>query len=162
MQVEVHDGGLCFIAPFLNNFFENLSVVTHNEFVNEYQKAKAYVILQYIVNGSVDYENINNSLAYYFAAKPNLNIEKDVQLSESEIEECNILLHTIIGYIPNLQHLSIDSFQKEFLQREGVLYLNTNELTIQRKSIDVIMDNIPWNIHLIKLPWLKNIIKAEW
>lgn len=162
MKFIIHDGGLCLLAPFLNNFFENLFLVTKNNLAGEDKKAKAYFILQYIVNGTIDYKIINHSLAYYFAAKPNMAIYDDIQLTEKEILECNILLQTIISYIPNLKKISIETFQKEFLQREGVLGINTNELRIERKSIDVILETVPWNFHIIKLPWLQNIFTVEW
>lgn len=162
MEEKVHDGGLCLLAPFLSNLFKYLLVTSDNNFANEKQKIKAYTLLLYLVSGSIEYKKNTSNLSYYIAAMPTLNFDEDMQLSEKEIKECNMLLQTVISLIPNLQQLSIETFQKDFLQREGLYNIHTNQLIIERKSIDIILDSVPWNFNTIKLPWMRNIFKVEW
>jgi hypothetical protein len=35
-------------------------------------------------------------------------------------------------------------------------------LEVEKKGVDILVKSIPWNISLIKLPWMKKPMHVEW
>ena len=57
-----------------------------------------------------------------------------------------------------LKKTSVDGFRESFLQREGRLSLQENgwSLKVARASYDVLLDQLPWGISVVLLPWMKS------
>ncbi len=74
------------------------------------------------------------------------------------------LLQSAITHWKALKNTSPDGLRTGFFQRDGKLIEENNScrIIVERKAQDVLLDNIPWNIHLIKLPWHKKVVFVEW
>ena len=33
---------------------------------------------------------------------------------------------------------------------------------VGKNALDILLDYLPWNIHLVKLPWLKDSLYVDW
>ena len=57
-----------------------------------------------------------------------------------------------------LKSTSPDGLRDGFLQREGVLKKSGAdwELHVERKTIDILLEKLPYPLSIIKLPWMKN------
>jgi len=74
------------------------------------------------------------------------------------------MLTAIIEHWQVMKNSSINLLRNEFLQRPGKLK-HTEErprLVLERKTQDILLDKIPWNVAMIKLPWKDNIIFVDW
>jgi hypothetical protein len=66
--------------------------------------------------------------------------------------------------LPILNNTSIEGLRDGFLKRKGKINIHADRIKIlvEKGSIDMLLDYLPWNLSHIKLPWLKHIIQVEW
>ncbi|MFN0276475.1 MAG: contractile injection system tape measure protein, partial [Chitinophagales bacterium] len=88
----------------------------------------------------------------------------DLQLSDFEKQEVDDVLHSIIKHWTVLKNTSLDSLRNTFLQREGKLTFLDDEwlLQVEQKTVDILMNKMPWGVSYIKLPWMKHVLRTEW
>ena len=97
-----------------------------------------------------------------------LNFEEPVpnkiDLSEKEKEESETLLKSVLGHWEPLRRTSIEGLRQTFFQREGRLTPTETgwKLRVEQKTVDILLDKLPWGYSTIKLPWMKNILNVEW
>ena len=94
----------------------------------------------------------------------NQPINKFVNLTSEQKNSCDDLLHAVLKHWSALRTNSIDALRSEFLLRQGKLTINKerHRLFIQRNTQDILLDTLPWNLHLVKLPWKKQLLYVEW
>ena len=64
----------------------------------------------------------------------------------------------------SMEDSTVEAIRETFLQREGRLE-NTGEawrLTVQRKTLDVLVDRVGWGFRTIVHPWMDRPISVEW
>lgn len=61
---------------------------------------------------------------------------------------------------------SPDGLREGFLQRDGKLENKPQGwvLTVERKTIDILLNRLPfgWSISVVRLPWMKDLLKVNW
>ncbi len=74
------------------------------------------------------------------------------------------MVNAAIKHWTVLKNTSAKAFRDNFLQRQGILKQEEKgwKLLVERKSYDVLLDNIPWSYNIVKLAWMKNLIETEW
>jgi hypothetical protein len=133
--------------------------------VNTTAHQKALYLLHFLATGEAmaeEYELvIPKMLCAYPLQKP---VDKDVRISDEEKEEAGHLLKEAIRQWEVLKSTSPSGFREGFLQRNGKLLTRNDQLYLQveANSLDVLLDQLPWNLSIIKLPWMKKMIKVEW
>ena len=161
----IENAGLVLLHPFLKPFLEEFELVKDDEFVDEASQEKAVGLLQYLVTGQTEFPEhellLNKLLVGLDVDHP---LERDFDMSEEEMQEAENLLRTAIRYWDKLKNTSPDGLRGGFLKRKGKLSLREEGwvLTVEPQQIDVLLDYIPWNISLIKLPWLEEVFRVEW
>jgi hypothetical protein len=85
-------------------------------------------------------------------------------LSTEYLQEANDLLEAAIAQWSILKNTSASGLREGFLQRNGKLFTKNGNLWLQveKHSIDILLDYLPWNLGIIKLPWLKDMLRVEW
>ncbi|MEA5521391.1 contractile injection system tape measure protein [Limnoraphis robusta CCNP1315] len=164
-EIYIDNAGLILLWPFLNPYFSQLRLVEQNYFVNDQAAERAALLLQYLVDASVDPPEhllpLNKILCDIELLDP-LNTHLDI--TEAEQSECENLLSAVIQNWSILKNTSIAGFRQAFLQRNGILKVHNGEwlLQIERETYDILLDRIPWSIRVVKLPWMDNILHIEW
>jgi hypothetical protein len=162
---HINNAGLVLLWPFLVMFFERLNLVKDKKFINDEAKFRAIHLLQYLATEQEETpENdllFNKILCGTDIYEP---IPLGFKITENEIEECNALLQSVIDNWTALKNTSIHTLRTTFLQKEGILSKQTNgwKLYIERTTIDVLLDRLPWGISMILLPWSNKMIYVEW
>jgi hypothetical protein len=74
------------------------------------------------------------------------------------------MLSTAISYWTALKNTSPDGLREGFLLRSGKLSHKFDEwfLFVEQKTLDVLLQQLPWTIGFIKLPWMNKMLKVEW
>ena len=87
-----------------------------------------------------------------------------IDLGEVEIEEVGNLLGSVVTHWTALKATSQEGLRKTFLMKDGILSQEAQgwRLKIERSSVDILVDRLPWSISMIKLPWCKEILNVEW
>ena len=86
-------------------------------------------------------------------------------LDAAMLEEGKALLEAMIGHWPALGNISASGLQTAFLQRNGLLYRQSNGTALLRlhpESYDMLLERLPWSIGMIHLPWHQQILHVEW
>lgn len=162
---HINNAGLVLLWPYLSMFFKRLNFVKDKQFISDETKYRAVHILQYLVTEqeeTPEHELLFNKLLC------GLDIYEPIPLgfkiTGNEIEECNALLQSVINNWTVLKNTSIHGLRITFLQKEGILSKQSSgwKLNIERTTVDVLLDRLPWSISMIVLPWSNEMIYVEW
>jgi hypothetical protein len=158
----ITDAGLILAAPFLPRFFANLGIVAEGRFNS---KDLAIALMHWLVTGREGYAEFQTVLAKVLCGmEPEEPIIVIPQLPDGFKREATTLLAAIIGYWPALKNTSVEGLREAFLQREGKLSVQGNEwlLQVEQKAYDMLLNELPWTIHTVKLPWMERLVRTEW
>jgi len=166
--LEITDGslvanaGLVIVAPFLPELFRNLGIFENDQLTDTNQ---AIAIMHYIVHGNLEYREYDVLLCKVLCGLENnepISIVNHLpENTENEVEQ---MLTTAISYWTALKSTSPDGLREGFLLRSGKLSHKFDEwfLLVEQKTLDVLLQQLPWTIGFIKLPWMKKMLKVEW
>lgn len=157
--------GMILLHPFLSSLFGGLHLLEKKQFTNLLSQEKAVIVLYYLATGKSVAEEHELVIPKILAGFPIENtITKNTTLTEDEMEEADGLLNAVIVQWSILRNTSLAGLRETFLQRNGKVFTKNNEIHIQveKSSIDVLLDHLPWGLNIVKLPWVSSIIKTEW
>lgn len=163
--IFIKHAGLILVHPFLGSLFRRLKLMQNNEFVNDELQVKAVFILHYLVTGetvAVEHELvICKILSGYTLNEP---LPAEIFFTEDELQEATDMLTALIQQWDKLKNTSVAALREGFLQRSGKLFIKNDSpyVQVESSSIDVLLDYLPWNVSMIKLPWMKEILRVEW
>lgn len=163
--IYVINSGIVLLHPFLHRFFSNLDLVKEDHFSEAIVQQKALYLLHYLATGNTTPFEHELVIPKVLCAFPLENpVDHLINLSNEEIMEAKSLLESAIGQWTILKGTSPDGLREGFLQRKGKLFTRSGNLVLQveQGSIDILLDQLPWNLGIIRLPWMKNILKVEW
>ena len=164
-EIYIYNAGLVLLWPFMNRFFIKIGLVQENIFTNIISAERAVLLLQYLVDASIESSEhilpLNKILCGIDLLEP---IDTNLEITEQEQSECENLLSAVIQNWSILKNTSIEGFRKAFLQRNGILRVRDGGwlLQVERETYDVLLDRIPWSIRVVKLPWMDHILYVEW
>ncbi|MGK5011327.1 contractile injection system tape measure protein [Janthinobacterium sp. MDB2-8] len=164
----IANAGLVLVHPFLPRLFKKLDLLTTGDngrpqLLGEHG-ARAVQLLQYLADGRTNApepELVLNrllcGLSPDFPAPP-------IDLSDEETAAGNQLLGAVIGNWPNMQKTSPEALRETFLQRDGRLQWIDGQcsLTIARKTVDVLVDQVAWGFAVIQHPWMRQTLNVTW
>ncbi|MCV2485100.1 contractile injection system tape measure protein [Flavobacterium sp. SH_e] len=160
----VDNAGLVLIHPFLKSLFENCKLLNKDNTINNPEVAAH--LLHYVATGKEqDYENamlFEKFLCNIPIAEP---IERNIVLSKEMKKEASAMLQAVLSNWEIMKTSSAELLQNEFLQRPGKLNINGEDspvITMERKTQDVLLDKLSWNLSIVKLAWKKRIIYVNW
>jgi hypothetical protein len=164
-EIYVHNAGLVILWPYLVRFLETLGLVVNQQFVDEDARARAVFLLHYLSFGTeeiAEYESMLNKILC--GLDPGLPLRLDIELLETEKAECENLLQAVIFNWPALKNVTVTGLRGMFLIREGMI--NTRDgnwlLRVADQAYDILLDQMPWGISTVKLPWMQELLFVEW
>ena len=163
--IRVSNAGIILFWPFLTRFFEQLSLINNGAFKDENCRNEAVYLLQYLAYNRIDFSEhqlvINKILVGMLPSEILLPISP---LSEEAKNMAESLINGLRSNWDKVKDSSPEAIQETFLQRDGILIIKEDKmvLTVDKKGVDVLLTSIPWNITLIKLPWMKKPLYVEW
>jgi hypothetical protein len=160
----VHAGTIL-LHPFLKSLFSRLGLLNGNQFSSREHQLESVGLIHYLATGRTTAEEYELALPKILCA---FSLEEPIVLPEllpaKYLEEANDLLTAAIEQWSILKNTSVEGLREGFLQRGGKLFSKEGNLWLQveKKSIDVLLDYLPWNLGIVKLPWLKDVLRVEW
>jgi hypothetical protein len=69
-----------------------------------------------------------------------------------------------LGSLPRLSRCSIGELRALFLQRPGTLHETDGVLmlSVAREAIDILLNEVPWPLTQVALPWLSSPLSVDW
>lgn len=160
------NAGLILIHPFLPALFEALGLFTKDNNIPASHLPKAAAILYYLANGEDDpFEFELGLIKVLIGLHPMdaLPVSSGL-ISGEEKEECVNMLKSAISHWKALGNTSVAGIQQSFLSRRGLLTGGDEHwsLTLETKAYDLLLEQLPWSISIIKHPWMLKPIYTEW
>ncbi|MBV8255954.1 MAG: hypothetical protein JO154_25390 [Chitinophaga sp.] len=166
-KIPIDNAGVVLIAPFLQRFFTVLTLwdEKNKNWTSADAVFKAVCLVHYLSTGETT------------APEPQLVLEKALcglrleapfppapTLTEADLKEADSLLTAVINYWTAIKNTSIEGLRNSFLMREGLLSRTEQgwKLQVQRKTIDVLVDMIPWGFSTLSFPWSQDLMVIEW
>ena len=155
--------GLVLLHPFLPQLFRALGIADDEKLL---QPVKAINLLYFLATGHIDakeYELVIPKLLCHFPLER--AVESNVSLADSEQEEAIALLAAVIRHWEVLKNTGAEGLRETFLKRSGKLSLLDNGewlLQVESNACDILLEQLPWGISMIKLPWMPEMLRVEW
>lgn len=164
-ELYLPNAGLVLLAPFLPNFFQAVGLVEDGQFVRESTPHRAVHLLHFLAAGEEELPEYMAPLLKVLCGIPlDKVLDTSIALSKEEKAESELLLEVVIGYAPILKSMSPDGFRGTFLLRDGILSSREDHwlVRVERQAYDVVMERLPWQFNVIKLPWVERLVMVEW
>ena len=73
-------------------------------------------------------------------------------------------MKAVIKHWQALGESSIAGLQETFIQRTGKLFFENGnwQLQCEEKTVDILLNKLPWSISIIKLPWMEQMLRVQW
>ncbi|MBV7534709.1 hypothetical protein KW842_02915 [Duganella sp. sic0402] len=127
--------------------------------------SRAVHLLQYLVDGRCDAAEPELALSKLLCGlPPDTPVAAAIEPTDAECHTCEELLGAVIGNWPSIGNTSIAGLRETFLQRNGRLQCRDGKwtLTVPRKTVDVLLDQINWGYAVILHPWMEKELSVEW
>jgi hypothetical protein len=157
--------GLILLHPFLATFFTRCGLMEGARFQDAAARQMAVFLLYYLATGQKEgpeYDTLFPKLFCGCTLDESLPLR--MELSEAVYAEADELLQMVLQRWEKLKNTSADGLREGFLRRMGKLTRRQNRLVlvVEISAIDVLLDYLPWNLSLVKLPWLNELLYIEW
>lgn len=160
--VFISNAGAVIIAPFLNTLFIRTRLLEEDVITD---KPTTLSLVHYCITGNTDPAEFELLLPKIICGiDPETVIDPGIRLDDSLLVEADKMLLAIIEYWEILKETTITGLREAFLQRNGKLSFVGDEwlLQVESRSYDMLLDQLPWGIGLIKLPWMEQMLRVEW
>ena len=165
-HILVYNAGLVLYQPFLISFFDRLGLLENRKmFHSIHHQIRAVHLLQELAApDSKHYEHLllfNKILCGINILFP---IGEKFTPTHTEKAETERLTKSLIANWDTICNTSISGFRNSFINRRGLLEQSQSDyiLHVETKGMDILLDDIPWNIRLISFPWNNFIIHVDW
>ena len=166
----VSGAGVVLMHPWLATLFERCGCMRNGQFIDEQAQCCALFILHYALYG----ESQNNTvvapentllLAKMLTGWPLLQPSPAswtlTTAQRTQVEAC---LQAMIGHWQVIGNTSVQGLRESFLQREGTLESMDEgfRLKVEKRAWDILLDQLPWSLSVVKLAWLDAPLFVEW
>ncbi|MEP7229798.1 MAG: contractile injection system tape measure protein [Ginsengibacter sp.] len=163
--IFTRNGGLVLLNPFIYHFFYNLHLTNAGKFVDLHHQQKALYLLHYLATARTEAQEHELIIAKVLCGYPiHQVVERQMILAADELQEAGQLLEEVIAQWEILKNTSPDGLREGFLQRPGKLDSKNDHfcLHLEKSSIDILLDYLPWKLSVVQLPWMKQRLTVEW
>lgn len=161
--IYVGNAGIVLLHPFLPRLFEALGIAAEDKLL---QPERALGLLYFLATGQSVAPEYELMLPKILCNIPlETPVESGMELTDPEKEEATALLEAVIRHWEALRNTSPDGLRGTFLIRPGKVSWREDGdwlLQVESKSYDILLDQLPWGISMIKLPWMQRMLWVEW
>ena len=164
----IHTGlsGLILTHPYLPTYMERLECLDENRLPPE-NADRAVHLLALLATGRADLPEHELALPKLLAGLPvNMPVSRGFAASDEEKALATDLLSHLASQVPALVNTTPEALRETFLMRHGQIApaRDGSNLTLRvtKGPFDMLLDQVPWQISLIRLPWMQEALHVEW
>lgn len=161
----VDNAGLVLLWPFLGRFFARLGLQEEGMWRDRAALHRAIGLLQHIATGELEPQEHQLALAKVLCGLPTDEVFVfGDPVTAAEAEEAADLIGAAIVNAPPLSELSVAELRGAFLNRPGALAVRSGSwlLRVERAEQDAVLEQLPWGLGWVALPWLEQALCIEW
>ena len=162
---SVSNAGAILMHPFLPTLFTELNLTKNNLFIDDKRQEKAIWLLYYMVTGHLEFDESQVALLKLICDQDiHSSLKYKPELSKKEKNEVITVIESAIKHWTVLKDNSFEFFRNTFLLRNGILNIHESyaELNVEKYSVDILMNSLPWSLSLFKLPWSDRGFQVNW
>jgi hypothetical protein len=167
--IHISNAGLVMVGVFLPQFFSLLDVLeekpTGGNRVRPEAVSRVVHLLQFLVDQRTDTPEPLLSLNKVLCGVPlAVPVDREIEITDRERELCDSLLTGLLQQWTIIKDSSVAALRETYLQREGRLdHLPTGwRLRVQRKTVDQLMEYMPWPVSTIAHSWMQEPLYVTW
>lgn len=168
--IQVENAGIVMLWPFLSRFFEMLELQRGGRFVDFDAQSRAVHLLHALATNAIARHEALLPLAKILCGiAPALPLAAgaDRERDERELALSDGLLNGVKQNWDKLRGTSIDGLRESFLMRSGRLEREDGaephwRLSVEAKAFDVLLDTLPWNLSMVRLAWMPELLIVNW
>lgn len=160
---HIECAGGVLLHPFYIPLFGNLSYLDEDRNLLEPQRAMH--LIHYMITGETGaFESQMQFSKFICGLEPAEIIDRSIELTSEEKTQADGVLDSALTHWTALKSNSRELLQNEFLKRPGKISLDGDYLRVmvEKKTVDILLNQLPWNLTMIKLPWFESVIYVEW
>jgi hypothetical protein len=164
-ELYIKSCGIVILHYFLAPFFTGLKLLADGKFIDDTAHQRAVLLLHYLATGNVEVAEFDLILQKILCGYPlDETLPASIVLSKKEKIESKKLLEAIIDHWTPLKNTSVDGLRNAFFERDGKLITKENGwlLTVEQRTVDVLLGKLPWGFSTIRLPWMEQILNVDW
>ena len=159
--------GVVLLHPFYVSFFKNRDLLApgSQRFRDDWACQKAVHLLYYLARGEENPAEHQLTLAKLLCGIPlGQPVDHVSALPDADKNEADALLESAVEHWGALGNTSPAGLREGFLLRVGKLTQAPTgwRLEVERKTIDILLDQLPWGLGVVKTPWMKDMLFVEW
>lgn len=161
----VDSAGIVLLNPFFQPCFEDLGWMQHGEFMDQEAQENAVLFTAYLGCGEMEISEARLPLAKLLCGMDlHQPVRAQVSLPQRALDEVDTLLTAANDHWKKAGKLTPSQFREAFLLREGRLQETANgwSLKVDRHTLDILLEFLPWSFGTIKLPWMPAILTVDW
>jgi len=162
----VDDAGLVLLHPFLLHLFNRLGFLDEDqEFKSLDVQERAVCLLRFMAGYRPPYRDYQLALEKVICDLPlAFPVSIDTELKKEDLEEARQVLEAVCQYWKPLNGTSPEVLQQSFIRRAGNLAYEDGAwiVRIEGQTLDILLDDLPWEISLLLFPWKDDMIMVEW
>ena len=161
----IQDAGLTLLHPFIVPYLGNLGLVKKGRFVSDEARVEAVHQLRELVFPGLPHSNGFLLLEKIICGlPPEFLVPEEWEPDVAVAEEAEALLRSVCGHWRPLAKSSPNALRTAFLQRKGsVEYTEDGWIVrVEGSAIDLLLDELPWELSCIVLPWNEQVVLVEW
>jgi hypothetical protein len=168
--IYIANAGLVLTSPFLPHLFQKLDMLRQDDagrlnWRDSATASRAVHLTQYLVDGQTSPPEPTLVLNKIICGLPTAHpVDAAITPTPEELQICDSLLSSMIANWTIIAQSSVAALRETFLPREGKLEQAEDRwnVRVQRKTLDVLVDQIPWSIALIRHPWMPEALYVTW
>ncbi len=164
-QWHINNAGIVLLHPYLLRFWQYQGYIENQQFKSHACRVSAVHTLHYLATQQIHPPESQLVLQKVICGLPiHQPVDRFLDLEPAVLEEADHLLQAVVRNWGALGQVSNTSLQEGFLQREGKLVRHESRwnITIERKTIDILLDQLPWNLSIVHLPWMEDVLWVNW
>ena len=162
----IYNAGLVIFNPMIPTFFQHLGFLNkESQFKSIHHRVRAVHLLQVLTGlQSKHYDHLLQLNKIICGLDPGFPVDPAFRVTKREKAEATDLLESVLGHWKVMEGTSVGGFQESFVQRNGVVEKSGGDwvVHVENKSIDILMDDLPWGINLLSFPWNGFVVHVEW
>jgi hypothetical protein len=157
--------GAVLLHPYLGAFFRSLGLTEAGQFRDPGAQGRAVLLGQFLATGDERPAEPDCLLMKLLCSLPlTAPLPRDTGIGAAERDEAEALLTAVIGHWGRLGAATPEGLREGFLRRPGLLRLAGEGpvLTVERRTIDILLDRLPWALSRVKTPFMDRVLAVEW
>lgn len=162
--IYLNGAGCIILHPFLEELFRSNGLLEKRRFPDDAARERAVRLLGHLTFGDRTAPEYELLLPKLLCGMPWEHTLAPGEITAEERTTCDELLYAVLKHWRALKSNSTEWLREQFFLRAAKLeQLNGDwRLTIERRAQDVLLDQLPWGLGVVDLPWWQGLIYVHW